>query len=108
MAEITHTTDSDFEKEVSDADKLVVVDLWAEWCGPCRMMEPVLEEIAEEYESRVKITKLNIDQNQETPLRFGVMNIPTLLFFKAGQEVDRIIGVYPKKQLKKKIEEHLS
>ena len=107
MAEITHTTDADFQKEVSDADKLVVVDLWAEWCGPCRMMEPILEEIAEEYDT-VKITKLNIDQNQETPLKYGVMNIPTLLFFKEGQEVDRVIGVYPKKQLKKKIEEHLS
>jgi thioredoxin 1 len=107
MAEITHTTDADFQKEVSEPDKLVVVDLWAEWCGPCRMMEPILEELAEEYDT-LKIAKLNIDRNQETPLKYGVMNIPTLLFFKAGQEVDRIIGVYPKKQLKKKIEEHLA
>jgi thioredoxin 1 len=71
------------------------------------MMEPVLEEIAEEYSEKIKIVKLNIDQNQDTPLKFGVMNIPTLLIFKEGKEIDRVVGAYPKKQLLKKLEHHL-
>ena len=108
MAEILSTTDAEFAGAVHDLEKLVLVDLWAEWCGPCKMMEPVLEEIADEYGDRVKIIKLNIDQNQETPLKFGVMNIPTLLLFREGKEIDRVVGAYPKKQLLKKIEPHLT
>jgi thioredoxin 1 len=107
MAEILSTTDADFSDMVSEPDKLILVDLWAEWCGPCMMMEPVLEEIAEEYSGKLKVVKLNIDQNQETPLKFGVMNIPTLIFFRDGKEVDRVIGAFPKKQLVNKIEPHL-
>jgi len=107
MAEINNTTDAEFASAVNDASKLVLVDLWAEWCGPCKMMEPILEEIAEEYSDRLKVVKLNIDQNQETPLKFGVMNIPTLIFFKEGREIDRVIGAFPKKQLVNKIEPHL-
>jgi thioredoxin 1 len=107
MAEIVNTTDADFASTVHEVEKLVLVDLWADWCGPCKMMEPVLEEIAEEYGDKIKIVKLNIDQNQETPLKFGVMNIPTLLIFKEGKEIDRVIGAFPKKQLLKKIEPHL-
>lgn len=107
MAEIHNTTDAEFASAVNDASKLVLVDLWAEWCGPCKMMEPILEEIAEEYSDRLKVVKLNIDQNQETPLKFGVMNIPTLIFFKEGKEIDRVIGAFPKKQLVNKIEPHL-
>jgi thioredoxin 1 len=107
MAEIVNTSDGKFEQDINEGDKLVVVDLWAEWCGPCKMMEPVLEQIADEHEDRMKVVKLNIDQNQETPLKFNVMNIPTLLLFKNGQEIDRVIGAFPKKQLSKKIESHL-
>ena len=107
MAEIHNTTDAEFASAVNEEGKLVVVDLWADWCGPCKMMEPILEEIAEEYSDRIKVVKLNIDQNQETPLKFGVMNIPTLLFFKEGKEIDRVIGAFPKKQLVNKIEPHL-
>ncbi|MFW6138397.1 MAG: thioredoxin [Spirochaetota bacterium] len=107
MAEIIHTDDSNFEKDIADNQKLVIVDLWAEWCGPCKMMEPVLEEVAEEQEDKVKVVKINIDQNQETPLKFNVMNIPTLIFFKNSKEVDRVIGASPKKQLIKRIENHL-
>ena len=107
MAEIINTTDSNFEADVYDADKLVIVDMWAEWCGPCKMMEPILEEIAEEHIDKLKIVKINIDQNQDTPIKFSVMNIPTLLLFKEGKEVDRIIGAVPKKQLSKKIENHM-
>ncbi len=108
MAEILNTTDAKFSDTVSESDKLVVVDMWAEWCGPCKMMEPVLEEIAEEYSDKLKVVKLNIDQNQDTPLKFGVMNIPTLIFFRDGKEIDRVIGAFPKKQLLNRIEPHLT
>ena len=108
MAEILNTTDTEFSDTVSDSDKLVVVDMWAEWCSPCKMMEPVLEEIAEEYSDKLKVVKLNIDQNQDTPLKFGVMNIPTLIFFQDGKEIDRVIGALPKKQLLNRIEPHLT
>ena len=108
MAEILNTTDAKFTDTVSESDKLVVVDMWAEWCGPCKMMEPVLEEIAEEYSDKLKVVKLNIDQNQDTPLKFGVMNIPTLIFFRDGKEIDRVIGAFPKKQLLNRIEPHLT
>lgn len=108
MAEILNTTDAKFSDTVSELDKLVVVDMWAEWCGPCKMMEPMLEEIAEEYSDKLKVVKLNIDQNQDTPLKFGVMNIPTLIFFRDGKEIDRVIGAFPKKQLLNRIEPHLT
>ncbi len=107
MPEIINTTDTDFDNDINVAGKLVLVDLWAEWCGPCKMMEPVLEEIAGEMEESLQVVKINIDQNQETPMKFNVMNIPTLLFLKDGKEVDRVIGVVPKKQLVKKIENYL-
>ena len=108
MAEILNTTDAEFSDTVSESDKLVVVDMWAEWCGPCKMMEPVLEEIAEEYSDKLKVVKLNIDQNQDTPLKFSVMNIPTLIFFRDGKEIDRVIGAFPKEQLLNRIEPHLT
>ncbi len=107
MPEIINTTDTDFENDINVTGKLVLVDLWAEWCSPCKMMEPVLEEIAGEMEESLQVVKINIDQNQETPMKFNVMNIPTLLFLKDGKEVDRVIGVVPKKQLVKKIENYL-
>ncbi|RKX97295.1 MAG: thioredoxin [Spirochaetes bacterium] len=107
MAEIVHTSDANFQTDISEDNKLVIVDMWAEWCGPCKMIEPILEEVANEYSDKVKLVKLNIDHNQETPVKYGVMNIPTLLFFKNGKEVDRVIGAIPKRQLVKKIEEHL-
>jgi len=107
MAEIENTTDAEFASAVHDAEKLVLVDLWADWCGPCKMMEPVLEEIADEYSDKIKVVKLNIDQNQETPLKFGILNIPTLLIFREGKEIGRVIGAYPKRQLLKQIEPHL-
>jgi thioredoxin 1 len=107
MAEIVNITDADFTNMVSETDKVVLVDMWAEWCGPCKMMEPVLEQIAEEYSDKIKVVKLNIDQNQDTPLKFGVMNIPTLILFRNGEEIDRVVGAFPKKQLLNKIEPHL-
>jgi len=104
MAEIINTSDDNFDMDIADDNKLVIVDMWAQWCGPCKMMEPLLEEIANELENQVKIVKLNIDQNQKTPVKFRVMNIPTIIFFKKSKEADRVIGAIPKKQLVKKIE----
>ncbi len=107
MAEIIDTTDADFTSDVTETDRIVIVDLWAEWCGPCKMIEPVLKEIAEEYNDKVKVVRINIDQNQNTPVKFSVMNIPTLLFFKNGKEIDRVIGAVPKRLLTKKLDGHL-
>jgi thioredoxin 1 len=107
MPHIVNSTDGQFDKDVIEAGKLVIVDMWAEWCGPCRMMEPVLEEIAKEHERDVKIVKLNIDQNQDTPLKYGIGSIPTFLFFRDGKEVDRVTGAFPKKQFEKRVESHL-
>ena len=107
MSEIINTTDSNFENDINKAGKLVVVDMWAEWCSPCKMMDPILEEIVNEKGDSLQLVKINIDENQETPVKYGVMNIPTLLFFKDGKVVDRVIGAVPKKQLQKKIEDNL-
>ena len=107
MAAHVDTTDANFENDINEKDKIVLADLWAEWCGPCKMMEPVLAEIAEAYSDTIKVVKLNIDENQKTPTKFSVMNIPTLLIFKEGKEVDRLIGALPKNQLLKKLEKHM-
>ena len=107
MAAHIDTSDANFDKDIIEKDKLVIVDLWAEWCGPCKLMEPILKKFAEEFSEHVKLVKLNIDQNQETPSKYNVMNIPTLLLFKDSKEVDRIIGAMPKNQLIKQINKHL-
>ena len=107
MPEIYHTDDANFQKDIQDDTRLVIVDLWAEWCGPCKMIEPILEEIADQYPDKIKLIKLNVDENQQTPINYGVMNIPTLLFFKNGKEVNRVIGAYPKNHLMKIIEEYI-
>jgi thioredoxin 1 len=107
MPEIINTTDSNFETDINIAGKLVLVDLWAEWCGPCKMMEPVLEEIINEKGDSIQLVKINIDENRETPVKYRVMSIPTLLFFKDGKEVDRVEGRVPKNKLQKVIDNNL-
>jgi thioredoxin 1 len=93
-----HFTDDNFEKEVLQSDLPVVVDFWAEWCGPCRMIAPIVEELANEYEGKIKVGKLDVDSNQQTAIKYGVRSIPTVLFFKSGDVTDTIIGAVPKSQ----------
>jgi thioredoxin 1 len=92
-------TDADFESEVLTASGLVLVDFWAEWCGPCRMLGPVLEEIASEMGGKVKVVKVNVDQNPATPTKYGIRSIPTMILFKDGQLVETKVGSIPKQSL---------
>lgn len=95
---VKHVTDESFEADVVKSDRLVVLDFWAPWCGPCRMMEPVLEEVAAEFPA-VTVAKLNVDENPATATRFDVLSIPTLLAFKDGAVVKKLVGAMPKKRL---------
>lgn len=99
MSEIVNVTDSTFDAEVLQADQPVLVDYWAEWCGPCKMITPILEEIASDYDGKVKITKLNIDDNTETPQKFSIRGIPTLMLFKNGNVEATKVGALSKSQL---------
>ncbi len=96
-------TDGNFETEVLNSDQPVLVDFWATWCGPCRMIAPVIEELAGEFEGRAKVGKMDVDHNQRFPYQYGVRSIPTLLIFKDGQVVDQVVGVVPKKVLADKL-----
>ena len=108
MANLTEVTDATFEQEVLKSDTPVVVDFWAPWCGPCRMVAPVVEELSEEYSGKVKFLKLNTDDNMNTAATYGIRSIPTLLMFKGGQPIDQIIGFRPKGDLKKVIDKALA
>jgi thioredoxin len=104
---VQHVGDSDFEAAVVNAGKPVLVDFWATWCGPCRMIAPIVEEVAPSFDGRVVIAKLNVDENPETAMKYQVTSIPTLLMFKDGKVVDRAVGVMPKGELQKFIERNL-
>ena len=107
MAKPVEVTDETFEDVVLKADLPTVVDFWAVWCGPCKMIAPVLEEIALEYEGKLQVTKLDVDHNQASAMKFGVMSIPTLILFKNGQPAERVIGFMPKEKLLAKLTPHL-
>jgi len=106
MSNALAVTDANFEQEVEKSGSLTIVDFWATWCGPCRMVAPILEQLASEYEGKVKITKLDVDANIKTASRFNVRSIPTLLFFKDGKVVDQIIGAVPKPHIEAKLQQH--
>ena len=107
MAEPINVIDADFENEVLNADQPVLVDFWASWCGPCRMIAPAVKEIASDYDGQLKVVKIDIDENPATPGRYGVMSIPTLMVFKGGQVVERWAGAQPKEMMEQKFQPHL-
>jgi thioredoxin 1 len=108
VANLQEITDSTFEAEVLQADKPVLVDFWAPWCGPCRMVGPVLDEIAGEKQDAVKIVKINTDENYQFAGKYGVMSLPTLLIFKGGEPVDKLIGAHPKRTIVDRIDQHIN
>jgi thioredoxin 1 len=107
MSNATTVTDQDFEAEVIKSSTPVLVDFWAEWCGPCRMIAPAVDQISAEYAGRLKVVKMNVDENPEIPIRFGIQGIPTLLLFKDGQVVEKIVGAAPKPALVARIKTHV-
>jgi thioredoxin 1 len=110
--ENTHTVsainDNDFQNLVLESDSPVVVDFWAPWCGPCRMVSPIVEELSNEYAGKVRFVKMNTDDNEQVPAQYGIFSIPTLVVFSGGREVNRLVGFAPKEQLKRQIDRSLA
>ena len=107
MSSASPVTDSSFQGDVLESDVPVLVDFWAPWCGPCRMVAPVVEEIAEQYEGQIKVVKLNTDENPQVASQYGIRSIPTLMIFKGGQRVDMVVGAVPKTTLANTLEKYL-
>jgi thioredoxin 1 len=105
---VSEVTDNNFQAEVLEAEQPVLVDFWAPWCGPCRMVAPVVEEIAKERGSALKVVKMNIDENQETAIAYDVLSIPTLILFSNGQVAKKVVGAYPKRKLEAELEPSLA
>ncbi len=101
---VFEVTDQDFNEVVLKSEIPVIVDLWAVWCGPCRMIHPIMEEISEEYAGKVLMTKLDVDSNKQTAMKYGIRNIPTVLYFKNGEVVDKQVGAVPKKKFTEKLD----
>jgi thioredoxin 1 len=108
VSNATTVSSDTWDKEVAKAAGLVLVDFWAVWCGPCQMLAPMVDELAKEYDGKLKVLKLNTDENPDVAGRYGIMSIPTLLFFRGGQPVDKVVGAVPKKVLKDAIERLLA
>lgn len=106
-ANIVNISDDTFEKEVVQSTIPVLVDFWAEWCGPCHLIAPAIEHIAETYQNKLRVAKMNVDENMKTPSKYGILSIPTLLFFKAGELKEAIVGVQPQDKIEERIARHL-
>ena len=107
MVATAEVTDSSFQQEVLESDQTVLVDFWAPWCGPCRMVAPVVEEVSEQYAGQVKVVKVNTDENPNVASQYGIRSIPTLMIFKDGQRVDMVVGAVPKTTLANTLEKYL-
>ncbi|MBN3894874.1 MULTISPECIES: thioredoxin [unclassified Nostoc] len=107
MSTAAQVTDSSFKQEVLDSDVPVLVDFWAPWCGPCRMVAPVVDEISEQYKGQIKVVKVNTDENPNVASQYGIRSIPTLMIFKGGQKVDMVVGAVPKTTLASTLEKYL-
>jgi thioredoxin 1 len=107
MSDILEVTDDTFEAEIVNSDIPAMVDFWAAWCGPCKMVAPVVEELALEYDGKIKVAKMDVDQNRQTPAKFGIRNIPTLILFKGGEVAQTIIGAQPKSSIEEELKKLL-
>jgi thioredoxin 1 len=107
MADLLHVSDANFEDEIVKAELPAMVDFWAEWCGPCKMVGPTVEALAKEYEGKIKIAKMDVDENRQTPARFGIRSIPTLILFKEGKVAQTLVGALPKGDIEKELKKLL-
>jgi thioredoxin 1 len=107
MADLLHVSDANFEDEIVQADIPAMVDFWAEWCGPCKMVGPTVEALAKEYAGKIKIAKMDVDENRETPAKFGIRSIPTLILFKNGKVAQTIVGALPKSDIEEALKKLL-
>jgi len=107
MSDLLQVTDDNFDAEIMNSELPAMVDFWAEWCGPCRMVGPVVKELANEYQVKIKFAKMDVDKNRQTPARFGIRNIPTLILFKGGEVANTIVGAHPKSSIEDELKKLL-